>query len=147
MCDQKCDIDLVLLDQIQCARVDCRSTITLKPIRRTNRTHQHGFFEKDAAQHAQICSSMTVAVTQNRRLLPNQPRHRSEYLARPRCLDQILNTLTPCMLVDQFTQTCSNRIDRFISANFLCELPLALIWIADKQQSLVHEHVSEILCE
>src|SRR6185369_11288209 len=49
------------------------------------------------------------------------------------------------VLVDHFNQICSNRIDRFISAKALRELPLALIWIADKQQSLVHEHVSNPL--
>jgi hypothetical protein len=62
-------------------------------------------------------------------------------------IDQIFDTLSTRVLVHHLDQICAGRIDRFIRAERLRELSLALIRIADEQQAFVTYYIAQVLSE
>src|SRR3569832_808940 len=147
MRDQRCDLDLLLLDLSQRVRVNRGAPIKFKSTGRSDRTHEHRFLKKYAAQHAEIRSRVTMSVQQHCRLLADEPGHRMKHITRSRSLDQVLNTLAARVLVDEFHEVCAAWIDRLVSAETFREVALPLIRIADEKQAFVREYVAQVLCE
>src|ERR1700752_335206 len=141
MSDQWTDVDLLLLDQAQSARVNYRTSIRFKTTRRTRRTHQHRLLEKYAAEHAHVRARMSMPVKQHGRLLANQSRNATKDCAGTGSFDQILDAFAAGVFPHRFDDILAN-IYRFAGPEIFRQRPFAFIRIADDQQAFVAEHVS-----